>query len=44
MGYGGRYLWLGGMVLWWEGGSGGVSTALNRLNDNRAFFEVRPPI
>ena len=42
MGYGGGYLWLGGVVLWcvWWG----WGKALNRLNDTRALFEVLSPI
>ena len=38
---------ISGLGVWFCGGrgaGGGGSTALNRLNDNRAFFEVRPPI
>ena len=42
MGYNGVYLWLGGVVLW--GGLGGLGESLNRLNDNRALFELMSPI
>ena len=48
---GGAFLWwgvgglrLGGVVLWCGVGEVGVSTAINKLNNDRVIFEVRSQI